>query len=222
MKLRILPLSLGALAVVVAFLPACDRESSTQTTEEQSYEERSREFPLEMEPFKPTYFESLMAQDFFRVIYYDGGVEQPKRLQTKSPKIPDGLLPIDQEARLTFSRHIGYVPNDDYRFEKFFKADAVEFFERFGTLAYEVGNQYYQFTQPLAQAWVGGYAVFAQSDPRGIREDEDWVPLLEINSSNEHGLDILWGDSGVGAFFIRRADLRNKDFSKVLYYWDNH
>jgi uncharacterized protein YwqG len=32
----------------------------------------------------------------------------------------------------------------------------------------------------------------------------------------------MWGDSGTGTFFIRRADLKKRDFSKVAYYWDNH
>ena len=29
-------------------------------------------------------------------------------------------------------------------------------------------------------------------------------------------------DAGIGAFFIRPEDLRRRDFSRVLYTWDNH
>ena len=36
----------------------------------------------------------------------------------------------------------------------------------------------------------------------------------------EQGKDIMWGDVGVANFFIRPEDLKNKDFSKVLYNWD--
>jgi uncharacterized protein YwqG len=32
--------------------------------------------------------------------------------------------------------------------------------------------------------------------------------------------DIMWGDVGVGNFFIDYNDLLKKDFSKVLYNWD--
>ena len=32
--------------------------------------------------------------------------------------------------------------------------------------------------------------------------------------------DIMWGDSGVGNFFIREEDLKNRDFTRVLYNWD--
>lgn len=31
---------------------------------------------------------------------------------------------------------------------------------------------------------------------------------------------VLWGDCGVGNFFIRREDLLRRDFSRVLYIWD--
>ncbi len=31
---------------------------------------------------------------------------------------------------------------------------------------------------------------------------------------------ILWGDAGVGNFFINREDLKRRDFSKILYNWD--
>ena len=32
---------------------------------------------------------------------------------------------------------------------------------------------------------------------------------------------IMWGDAGVGHFFIDREALKLLDFSDVLYYWDN-
>jgi uncharacterized protein YwqG len=65
---------------------------------------------------------------------------------------------------------------------------------------------------------IGGYAYFTQSDPRDEKEDRsDWVLLLQMDSQGD---DILWGDVGVGNFFIHPDDLKRKDFSKVLYNWD--
>jgi uncharacterized protein YwqG len=32
--------------------------------------------------------------------------------------------------------------------------------------------------------------------------------------------EIMWGDSGVGNFFIHPEDLKKRDFSKVFYNWD--
>ncbi|MBQ9182646.1 MAG: DUF1963 domain-containing protein, partial [Neisseriaceae bacterium] len=39
------------------------------------------------------------------------------------------------------------------------------------------------------------------------------VLLLQIESDE----GIMWGDCGVGNFFIRPDDLRKRDFSKVLF-----
>ena len=67
---------------------------------------------------------------------------------------------------------------------------------------------------------VLGYPFFTQEDPRD--EDDMYkgkkydTLLLQIDSEG----DILWGDSGVGNFFINEQDLINKDFSNVLYTWD--
>ncbi|MEO0617584.1 MAG: YwqG family protein, partial [Pseudomonadota bacterium] len=143
-------------------------------------------------------------------------------LEPKLPVVEAEWFPIDREARLSVVSATGHVLNDDYRFASVFGSDSVTFFERFGQDAWPVADQYYAFNYPPAAAWVGGYAAFAQWDPREGREDEDWLLLLEIDSSSENGLVIMWGDAGVATFLIRREDLRQKNFSKVLYYWDSH
>ncbi len=63
---------------------------------------------------------------------------------------------------------------------------------------------------------IGGYPTFTQYDPR---EDEEGAPdvlLFQLDSV----ADIMWGDCGIGNFFIQSEDLRNLDFSKVWYNWD--
>ena len=65
---------------------------------------------------------------------------------------------------------------------------------------------------------IGGYAYFTQSDPRDEKAEYlDMILLLQIDSQDNA---ILWGDVGVGNFFIHPDDLKRKDFSKVLYNWD--
>lgn len=41
-----------------------------------------------------------------------------------------------------------------------------------------------------------------------------------MDTDDVNGMDIMWGDCGVANFFIHPDDLKNKDFSKVLYNWD--
>lgn len=65
---------------------------------------------------------------------------------------------------------------------------------------------------------IGGYAYFTQNDPRIMQAQyRDRILLLQIDSQRPA---ILWGDVGVGKFFIHPDALARKDFSEVLYNWD--
>lgn len=68
---------------------------------------------------------------------------------------------------------------------------------------------------------LGGYPYFTQEDPRpGVCEDLD-VLLFQLDSDFQRPNDlVLWGDSGVGNFFINREALKKWDFSRVAYTWD--
>jgi uncharacterized protein YwqG len=64
---------------------------------------------------------------------------------------------------------------------------------------------------------IGGYAHFAQDDPRAYSESlKDYILLFQMDSDDQ----IMWGDAGVANFFIHKDDLIKKDFSKVMYTWD--
>lgn len=65
---------------------------------------------------------------------------------------------------------------------------------------------------------IGGFPCFTQSDPREYADDENVPKILLFQLDTAE--DIMWGDSGVGNFFIKEEDLKNKDFSKVWYNWD--
>jgi uncharacterized protein YwqG len=60
---------------------------------------------------------------------------------------------------------------------------------------------------------LGGYPNFTQDDPR-TRTDLEL--LFQLDSDD----GVMWGDAGVGNFFISDADLARRDFSRVLYCWD--
>ena len=73
---------------------------------------------------------------------------------------------------------------------------------------------------PLHQ--VFGYPFFTQSDPRYRDDLKDLdTLLLQIDSDNKDHKDrVLWGDVGIGGFFINGEALRRGDFSRVLFNWD--
>lgn len=70
-----------------------------------------------------------------------------------------------------------------------------------------------------------GTPAFCQSDPRETLSAEEMAYydtlLLQLDSDFNGGDPlILWGDSGIGNFFINAETMQNNDFSKVLFYWD--
>jgi len=69
---------------------------------------------------------------------------------------------------------------------------------------------------------VLGYPFFTQYDPRYADELKDLdTLLLQIDSDGTGGKDrVLWGDVGVGGFFINGEALLRGDFSRVLFNWD--
>ena len=58
-----------------------------------------------------------------------------------------------------------------------------------------------------------GYPFFTQSDPRHNNYN---TLLLQLDSCK----DIMWGDCGVGNFFIDENKLKELDFSDVFFTWD--
>lgn len=69
---------------------------------------------------------------------------------------------------------------------------------------------------------VGGYPYFTQEDPRDEKQLEYYDFLLFQLDTDYIGEEdvVMWGDSGVGNFFINSEKLKNQDFSDVLYNWD--
>lgn len=70
---------------------------------------------------------------------------------------------------------------------------------------------------------IGGYPFFTQDDPRFADAYKRFdTLLLQINSfyDRETCDEIMWGDMGVGSFFIPLEKLKNGDFSEVMFTWD--
>lgn len=169
------------------------------------------------------WFASLQDQRFFRVAFHDNPLQDDSKLASVPRLARDDVVPIMQEARLIFELQTEYVLPYDYRFREVFGKPAHEFFDAFSPKADSVANRYIDFAHEWAGAKIGGYASFVQRDPRESAPDQDWQLLLEIQSDNPAGgVEVLWGDGGVGGLFIRQSDLAKRDFSKVAYYWDNH
>lgn len=154
--------------------------------------------------------------DTFRVVYHPDITEDTALLLNKPPaqNPEEDLLPHhpDESYPLLFGIGEEVAPITDYRFYQHFGSD---FFRQFGEKEWDVMAELEKSVRAQGHK-VGGYAYFTQDDPR---RPEDPMLLLFQLDSDEH-MDLMWGDMGVGHFFIREKDLRALDFSRVLYDWD--
>jgi uncharacterized protein YwqG len=124
------------------------------------------------------------------------------------------LLPHHPETPhpLQFELAEEIAPSTDFRFYQHFTPN---FFQQFGEKEWDVMDDFGRVVRAQGHK-VGGYAYFTQDDPR--RKDDPMLLLFQLDS--DEGMDLMWGDMGVGHFFIREKDLKAADFSKVLYDWD--
>jgi uncharacterized protein YwqG len=157
-------------------------------------------------------------QDNFRVVYFPEVSKIESDLVTDFSFLPEQTeLPLFESCSLQFEKKIAPVGMGDYEFEKIF---GQRFFEEFGDQEEDVCHEY-DNKFPSQGHKIGGYAFFTQDDPRAVGKGavvgKD-ILLLQIDTDDD--ADIMWGDSGVGNFFISQADLEKRDFSQVLYTWD--
>lgn len=141
-------------------------------------------------------------QDGFRIIYYpkiDRTVtkEEIESKFVKNEFDDDDMLPVLRECGMSFEK-------SENRF--------VDCYQELPEEAYEEN----------AGHKVGGYPYFTQSDPRDEKMLEYYDFLLFQLDTDYIGDEdvVMWGDTGVGNFFINSEKLKNQDFSDVLYNWD--
>ena len=158
-------------------------------------------------------FEDQTRQEGFRVIYHERiEADESKRMQDFS------FLDGDEEEL-----YLPFLPHEEYKMH-FEKGEAPVSISDF-----RIEQENLEFDEALWEAYeeaypsqghkIGGYPHFIQNDPREDERLQDKLLLLfQLDSDEEY--DIMWGDVGVGNFFISKEDLRRKDFSGVLYNWD--
>ncbi len=96
-----------------------------------------------------------------------------------------------------------------------YKCYSITFEEGFDKKADEDSEDYESTTTGNK---LFGYPYFTQYDPR---EDGEYdIQLLQMDSSYGRGNEIMWGDSGVGHFFIEEKDLKALNFDNAFYTWD--
>lgn len=188
-------------------------------------------------------FDHPDVQDTFRVVYHESVNYDITREEIEKLGVPDSsreefqeYTPVLKELAVECVNDTSFMSFSDYRFDQMFKDVVKELWD------VDLGEESIydavddEVMDEIEEEYRGdededaccghkmlGYPYFTQTDPREYEEKyRIYDTLLFQMDSDYKGQDdlVLWGDCGVGNFFINRKDLEKRDFSKVLYNWD--
>ena len=171
-------------------------------------------------------FDDQQQQSGFKVLYFDQVIKDVKQLKQDFSDIKlseADYLPFAGQYSIEFQRTEQLISLEDFAFgKKVLGVDELyDFEEQFegGDFEDDFIEPYNEFVSATGHR-LGGYPYFTQTDPRHYNEKvQDYILLFQLDTDDAEN-EIMWGDSGVGNFFIHPEDLKKRDFSKVLYNWD--
>ena len=171
-------------------------------------------------------FNDLMNQNEFRIIYH-------KDIITDTTQLIDSLnFEIDYNE-LPYKGEYKLIPNEittmyadpyteefmDLFVDKYNDLYTPNIKSIFG-LTDELSEQIYT-RNDRKKAFIGGYPIFTQNDPRYEKRYMNCkIVLFELDSLYNQDIDIMWGDCGTGTFLISKDNLKKLDFSKVIFNYD--
>ncbi len=159
------------------------------------------------------------AQDGFRVVYHPQIIEDESLLARVAPDPQaEPFLPVAGECGLVGQIASQPMSGSDHRFEERLTArvrtalgtDEIPDWV-WSAVAQRFGNP--------AGHQVGGYPGLSSApDPRN-QFPRHAALLFQLASDTTDDVEIVWGNVGVGAFFVSPERLAACDFSDVLYVW---
>ena len=183
-------------------------------------------------------FDCPDAQKNFKVVYHehvDENITQDKvsvlGFPVNTQKEILEYTPCDKEVALNIKPNKMSITIDDKRFVTVFAqvvkdlcGEQIDTQDEDGV---DIISDYFDDNEKCTDYFVNnfynenhlllGYPSFTQYDPR---EDLEYYDTLLLQLVSDDAANMMWGDAGVGNFFINSEALRRKDFSKVLYTWD--
>ena len=172
-------------------------------------------------------FDNPCSNDNKRVLYYPTiGEALPAEAFAEHYTFEDCYLPFDADLQfaLRFTKGTESLSIEEKAAERFFIEKWNETFSDNIKNMWNLPEETCQVINSLLlkntmRHKVGGYPYFTQVDPRE-ENDPHTLLLLQIDSDEVKGKEILWGDCGVANFFISPEDMANGKFDDVLYNWD--
>lgn len=168
-------------------------------------------------------FDDPKSQKRWTIRYYEDIPNNPMKnciYQPQGHKETMLPFPIEKEYKLIPHEEMQAITVNDYRFEECFANAYKDLLNENQHTIFDLDNDVYDGLSDSLETYasqIGGYPCFTQYDPREyMKEDIPEILLFQLDTVE----DIMWGDSGVANFFITEEDLKNKNFSRVIYNWD--
>ena len=167
------------------------------------------------------------SQKHSRVVYYPS-IEthfSEEELKAKyTPRIEGDDFPITSTFKLKFIKDREIVTTSDIAFNDKFVDIWNELYQDDIEEYYDIEQGDYDLFDDIEGAGhklLGyGYYGYCVEDIREDNDDwEDYNLLFQMDSDHTFTSPIMWGDLGRCHFLISEEDLKNCDFSKVLYTW---
>ncbi|MEM9543933.1 MAG: YwqG family protein [Cyanobacteria bacterium P01_E01_bin.42] len=164
-------------------------------------------------------FDNPINQDGFRILYFPDPSDRVNDLTTDFSFLskPDFSPLGDCISRLEFTAKVAPVSFVDYRSTELFQAECDRLSDRD---YWNLVGEYERFFMDTKHSQIGGYPYFVQDDPRDANAEKEQLDCLLLQIPSSSSPDIMWGDGGIGNFFIKTSDLKKLDFTNVLYNWD--
>lgn len=179
-------------------------------------------------------------QDAFRVVFHREINRDVTEETVRAMDIPTSFscgdaLPHCGEFSMRFRREQSWMGVSDFRFEEELDRSANELGVRLPEdfSVYSIYKALEKDKDAMSRLAVNegshllGYPWFVQEDPRSF--DSPYNTLLfqldscfgtKIHPDTDPNHLIMWGDAGVGNFFIREEDLMASRFDRIYYTWD--
>jgi len=159
-------------------------------------------------------------EDKFQIIYFPQPDFKVENIITNYDFLPKPeAFPVDGCCSLQFTKKYAPISTNDYQFTELLGSEIDELF-----MNPKIEDEYREISHSFGHK-IGGYPDFTQQDVRKYSSNSEQkqkldILLLQMDTDCNETVDIMWGDTGVGNFFIDESALRELDFSKVLYNWD--
>ncbi|MEG3930152.1 MULTISPECIES: DUF1963 domain-containing protein [unclassified Microcoleus] len=157
------------------------------------------------------------GEDIFQILYFpepDLNLENIITNYDFLPKFERG--PIWGSCSLQFTKKYAPISDCDEGLTKLLGEDFYQLFREDEQLE----DDYMDLCAPGGHKIGGYHDSFQSHDPRPDCESDPYSLLFQMDTDGNEVIDIMWGDGGVGNFFVKESALQKLDFSDVIYEWD--